>query len=136
LFFAGGVSASLYCSFMAEIQQWADLAGTKGSLHVSDFVLPWYGGPVAFEVSNPVHTIAGCDFKLERHPRRLTVDEDSDSTANSQETNMFRRFGELAISGQPDDCWGEMALKTQQVLDACLRSARAGGDSIDLPACG
>jgi predicted dehydrogenase len=133
LFFANGVSASFYCSFLAEIQQWADLVGTKGSLHVSDFVLPWYGDDVTFEVSNPVHTVTGCDFRLEQHPWRLAVDEDCHGTANSQETNMFRRFGELALSGQPDASWSEMALKTQQVLDACLASARSGGVSVDLP---
>ena len=43
LFFADGVSATFFCSFLAEIQQWANLAGTKGSLYVPDFVLPWYG---------------------------------------------------------------------------------------------
>jgi predicted dehydrogenase len=133
LFFAGGVSAAFYCSFLSEIQQWANLSGTKGFLHVPDFVLPWHGGEVAFNVSNPVHTITGCDFSLEEHPRRFAVHEDSSTTENSQEANMFRRFAELALSGKPDASWGEMALKTQQVLDACLRSARAGGEAIELP---
>ena len=133
LFFADGVSAGFYCSFLAEIQQWAHLGGTKGYLYVPDFVLPWHGAEVAFTVSNPVHNVLGCDFNMEEHSRRVTVPEDSNSTENSQETNMFRRFAELAISGQPDPSWGEMALKTQQVLDACLQSARSGGGIIDLP---
>jgi predicted dehydrogenase len=133
LFFAGGVSASFYCSFLAEIQQWADLAGTKGSLHVSDFVLPWHGSDVAFEVSNPVHTVSGCDFRMEGHPRRIEVCEDSHGTANSQEAKMFQCFGELALSGRVDGSWGEMALKTQVVLDACLASARSGGVGVELP---
>jgi predicted dehydrogenase len=132
LFFDGGVSAAFYCSFLAEIQQWANLAGTEGFLQVPDFVLPWRGDEVSFGVSNPVHTITGCDFNLEEHPRRFAVREDSNSTENSQEANMFRRFAELALSGRPDNSWGEMALKTQQVLDACLRSARAGGKTIEL----
>ena len=58
--------------------------------------------------------------------------EDSNSTENSQEANMFRRFAQLALAGRPDDSWGEMALKTQEVLDACLRSARSGGATIAL----
>ena len=132
LFFAGGVSAAFYCSFLAEIQQWVNLAGTKGFLCVPDFVLPWRGGEVGFTVSNPVHTITGCDFNLDEHPRRFVVREDSNGGENSQEANMFRRFAELALAGKPDDSWGEMALKTQQVLDACLQSAHSGGDTVAL----
>ena len=45
---------------------------------------------------------------------------------------MFRRFAELALSGKSDPHWGEIALKTQQVLDACLRSARSDGRAIEL----
>jgi predicted dehydrogenase len=132
LFFDGGVSASFYCSFLTENQQFAVLGGTKGSIYVSDFVLPWFGAEVAFAVSNPVHRILGCDFNMEDHRRHLAVREYSNSAQEAQETNMFRRFAELALSGRPDDRWGEMALKTQQVLDACLRSARSGGGVIDL----
>ena len=132
LFYADGVSAGFYCSYLAEIQQWANLGGTKGSLYVPDFVLPWYGAEVAFEVSNPVYNVTGCDFNMEEHTRRFAVREYSNSAENAQETNMFRRFAELALSGRPDHCWGEMTLKTQQVLDACLQSARSGGCIIDL----
>jgi len=133
LFYADGVSASFYCSYLAEIQQWANLGGTKGFLYVPDFVLPRYGAEVAFEVSNPIYYITGCNFNMEEHTRRCAVPEYGNSTENAQETNMFRRFAELTFSGQPDHCWGEMALKTQQVLDACLQSARSGGCIIDLP---
>jgi len=132
LFYAGGVSASFYCSYLAEIQQWANLGGTKGFLYVPDFVLPRYGAEVAFKVSSPIYNVTGCDFNMEEHTRRFAVREYANSAENSQETNMFRRFAELALSGQPDHCWGEMALKTQQVLDACLQSARSGGCIIDM----
>ncbi len=69
---------------------------------------------------------------MEEHVRHFAASEYGNSAENSQETNMFRRFGELVLSGEPDHCWGEMALKTQQVLDACLRSARSGGTIVDL----
>ncbi len=133
LFYAEGVSASFYCSFLAEIQQWASLGGTKGVLYVPDFVLPRYGAESAFEVSNPIYSLAGCDFNMEDHTRRHAVREYSNSAENAQETNMFRRFAELVLSGQPDAFWGEISLKTQQVLDACLQSARSGGSVVELP---
>lgn len=132
LLFPGGVSASFYCSFHAENEQWASICGTLGTIHVADFVLPYYGSEVGFEVSQPVFQVSGCDFNMEGHSRRVAVAEYSNSAANAQETAMFRRFAELALSGHPDPSWGENVLKTQQILDACLASARAGGRVIEL----
>ena len=47
---------------------------------------------------------------------------------------MFAAFADLALGGKPDPFWSEIALKTQQVLDACLDSARAGGRIIEVDA--
>ena len=45
---------------------------------------------------------------------------------------MFRKFAALVLSGRPDNSWGVMVLKTQQVLDACLQSAMADGRLVEL----
>ena len=82
------------------------------------FVLPHYGSEVGFEVCNAVFHVAGCDFNMVDHRRRLAVREYSNSAPNSQEANMFRKFATLIQSGRPDDSWGDMVLKTQQVVDA------------------
>jgi predicted dehydrogenase len=132
LFFPGGVSATFYCSFITQIQQWANVSGTKGYLHVPDFVLPYYGATLGFEVSNPAFNLVGCDFNIEEHTRRATVREYSHRAENAQETNMFRTFADLVLAGKTDPLWGEMALKTQQVSDACLRSARSNGQMVEL----
>ena len=124
------MTAGFYCSFLTEHQQWANVSGTKGYLHVHDFVLPYFGSEVGFDVANAVFNLRCCDFNMEEHTRRLAVPEYSNSAANSQETNMFRTFAEAALSGRPDPTWGEISLKTQQVLDACLQSARDGGRTI------
>ncbi len=134
LFYPEGVSASLYCSFLAENQQWANLSGTKGFIHVPDFVLPHYGSDVGFEVCNTVFHVAGCDFNMVDHRRRLAVREYSNSAPNSQEANMFRKFATLVQSGRPDDSWGDMVLKTQQVVDACLQSAASEGRMVAIGA--
>ena len=47
---------------------------------------------------------------------------------------MFRNFAALALSGKPDDSWGTMVLKTQQVLDACLESAASQGRIVQMDA--
>ena len=127
LFFSGGASASFYCSFRAENQQTAIVSGSQGYLVAPDFVVPFYGCEVGFEVNRPVLRIHGCDFNMESHPRRFLVHEYSSGAANSQETNMIRTFSRIVISGLLEPQWDERALKTQQVLDACLHSAQDDG---------
>jgi predicted dehydrogenase len=127
LFFPGGVTASFYCSFRTEIHQWAHVSGTKGSIHVADFVLPCYGCEAAFEVDQPFFRVSGCTFNMESHPRRFAVREYSEGVSGAQEVNMIRNFSEIVTSGKLDPSWGEVALATQVVLDACLQSARNGG---------
>ena len=119
-------SASFYCSFLTEHQQWAVISGTKGAIHVRDFVLPYYGSEVAFEVAKPVFHVRGCDFNMQEHTHRFATAEYSNGAATAQETNLFRNFAQLALSGQPDHRWGEQAWKTQRLLDACLKSAGEG----------
>jgi hypothetical protein len=40
---------------------------------------------------------------------------------------MIREFARIATTGNLEPRWGAQALATQQVLDACLRSAREEG---------
>ena len=127
LFYPGGVSASFYCSFQTENQQWANVSGTQGYVQVPDFVLPFFGSESVFDVTTPVFHVNGCDFNMEGHARRFTVHEYSSGMANAQETNMIRTFAQIVLSGQLDRKWGDEALRTQQVLDACLHSAREDG---------
>lgn len=127
LFFPGGVTASFYCSFRTENHQWAHVSGTKGSISVPDFVLPFHGAEAGFESNTPVFKVRGCSFHMGSHPRRYAADEASDGEPDSQETNMIRTFSSLVTSGTLDQIWPDVALKTQLVLDACLRSARHEG---------
>jgi predicted dehydrogenase len=59
LVFPGGVSAALYCSFQTENQQWANVGGTKGFVHLPDFVLPFFGGEVRFDVTGSAGAPSG-----------------------------------------------------------------------------
>jgi predicted dehydrogenase len=126
LLFPGGVSAALYCSFQTENQQWANVSGTKGFVHVPDFVLPFFGDEVRFEVTNSVFEVAGCDFDMQRRTRAVVVPEYGNSHPSAQEANLFRTFSTLVTTGRIDGRWGEIALATQRVLDACAQSAKEG----------
>ena len=45
---------------------------------------------------------------------------------------MVRNFADQVLSGKPDESWGEMTLKNQQIVDASLASARKNGEPIKL----
>jgi predicted dehydrogenase len=127
MIFPGGATASYFCSFQTQLQQWAHISGTRGFVTVSDFVLPVYGCESAFEQNTLRFNVSGCSYHWESHPRRYAVREYSDGKPDAQETNMIRNFSEIVLSGKLQPTWGEIALKTQVVLDACLRSARRDG---------
>lgn len=127
LFFANGVTASFYCSFQTALQQWAHISGTRGMLSLPDFVLPLYGCEAAFETNSLKFNVSGCSYHWESHPKRYAVNEYSDGKPDAQETNMMSNFADLVLSKKVDESWGEIALKTQRVIDACVRSSRENG---------
>jgi predicted dehydrogenase len=126
LIFPGGISSGFYCSFVAELQQWAILSGTQGSVHVGDFVLPVAGDHLEFNLERSDLQKKGCDFRMHRETTRFTVPEWSHGHPTAQEVNCFRNFADQIRSGQLNQLWPESALKTQTVMCACLDSARNG----------
>jgi predicted dehydrogenase len=124
LLFEDGTSVGFYCSFRTADQQWVHLSGANGCLYLSDFVLPFFGSEVGFETNNALFEIKGCHFNMEPRTRRLSVPEYSNSHASSQETNLFRNFAEQIRSGGLREDWVSQALQTQEVMEACLASAR------------
>jgi predicted dehydrogenase len=114
LLFDDGLSAAFYCSFVADLHQWAHLDGEKGNLSLDDFVNPRDGSELVY---------------LAR-ARRIAIPEHAGYHPTAQESRMMRAFAELALGGKPSDFWPDIALKTQQVMDACLRSALAGGKPV------
>jgi predicted dehydrogenase len=125
LLFDGGVSCTFYSSFLTEHQQWVHMSGTRGSISIPDFVLPYYGSEVAFEVNNPSFEVTGCQFNMAPHIRRQPVHEYSNNHPNAQETRLFRNFAAQVLSGTLNEEWPDIALKTQQVMERCLESARS-----------
>ena len=100
---------------------------------MQDFVLPLAGPELSFEVHQANFQVNGCDFRMELHPLRFTVNEPSHGHAEAQETNMFRNFAAQVLSGQLNPSWPEIALKTQMAMEACLESARADGKPVPIP---
>ncbi len=134
LFFPGGVTGSFYCSFRTENHQWGHISGSRGSVHVPDFVLPFFGCESAFEANKPHFHANGCTFRMESHPVKHAVSEYSEGAENAQEANMIRTFSGLVLSGKLDPTWGDIAMKTQLVMDACLRSSQQAGKVVEVEA--
>jgi len=119
LLFEGGVTSHFYCSFFTETEQWVNVSGLRGHLRVPDFVLPFAGTEVAFETGNPVYAVRGCDFEMRPHCRRWAVKESSHGDPSAQESQLFRHFADQVQSGTLNPLWPDIALKTQQVMEAC-----------------
>lgn len=115
--FPNGSSASFYCSFLSSHQQWAHINGTHGNVFVRDFVLPNFGCEVSYDVEKPQFTSNVCDFHMQEHTQRISVNEYADGHAPSQEINMIKRFNEIVLSKKLDPHWGDISLATQRVLD-------------------
>ncbi len=126
LFFDGGVSASFFCSFIAENQQWAVVSGDKGLLRVADFVLPYKSDETRFSVTNSDFVMKDCQFDMVEGRRDFAVHEPPNNAPRSQEACLFRTFSALVLSGRVDSTWPAMSLQTQTIMDACLDSARHG----------
>ncbi|MCP4172576.1 MAG: Gfo/Idh/MocA family oxidoreductase [Fuerstiella sp.] len=132
LHFANGTSATFYNSFRGNHQQWVNISGTKGYVEWKDFVLPYLDNTVSFDVANHDFVADGCRFNMEKYLQTVSVPEISNNGKNTQETKLFRNFSSLVLSGKTDSHWPDIALKTQQVLDAALTSAQNGGGPVML----
>lgn len=130
LIFPDGVSASFYCSFLTEQQQWVHASGTRGYMKVDDFVLPFHGCEASACIGHDQFFIDNCTFNMEHHLTRHSVREYASGISGAQEVRMIEAFSALAVSGKLDEQWPTWTLKTQQVLDACFASSRNDGQAI------
>ncbi|MFZ1072313.1 MAG: Gfo/Idh/MocA family oxidoreductase [Verrucomicrobiia bacterium] len=121
LVFDNGVSAGFYSSFLAAPQQWVFVSGVNGCLWTPDFVHPFNSREPAFEVNRTEIRLREAGAAQGQAP----IPESAElGHATAQNTIMFRNFANQIFSGKLNEEWPMWALKTQQVQDACLQSAR------------
>ncbi|MCU0706856.1 MAG: Gfo/Idh/MocA family oxidoreductase [Pirellula sp.] len=123
LWFDNGVSASFYCSFITQNQQWVHISGDRGCVWIDDFVLPFYGSEVGFDVQRPEFLVEGCDFHMHRRSERVSLAEYAAGFPGAQEVNMFEDFHTALRGDKPDPQWGAMTMATQRVIDAAFQAA-------------
>ncbi|QEG40022.1 Gfo/Idh/MocA family protein [Roseimaritima ulvae] len=132
LFFAGGVTASFYNSFVTEHSQLVTLSGDAGYISLDDFVLPSYSSERVWTGHQNYLEIDNCRWNMQARPTRRSVNEYPGGEPNAQEVNMVRTFGDIVGSGQLDPFWPEIAIKNQTVLNACRESADNDGARVTL----
>ena len=120
LFFAGGVSAEFYSSFLTSKQQWVAVGGRNGWLRMPDFIHPRNGYEPFFELND---TVVRTDSGGECPPG---ADPAAYGHTTAQDTRMWRTFANQIFSGQLNDEWPKWARQTQTVLDACLTAGQSG----------
>lgn len=127
-----GFSASFYCSFETDNQQWAHFSGENGYITLRDFVLPFYGCESSFELGQARFLTHGCNFHMQEHNQRFAVHEYSDSLPGAQEVELFRTFSQLVIDNKVDPRWPSETLATQRVIDAVMKSSQQNSALIQL----
>ncbi|MCC2670776.1 MAG: gfo 1, partial [Armatimonadetes bacterium] len=130
--FAGGASASYFCSFNAAHSQWAVVSGEQGLLQLSDFVLPFAGDRTRYTVTRSAFDVDGCRVDFRPNQQTEELEEPSNNAPGSQEAGLFKDFSQLVLDGRLDPSWGRISLLTQRALDACLQSAHKYGAPVDL----
>jgi predicted dehydrogenase len=122
LIFSEDTSADFFSSFQTAKQQLIHISGAKGSLRFPDFVHPWNEHEPMIDVDGVVQHVKVCDCEGKH----------TDSRSTGQDTNLFRNFATQVRSGRLNPEWPMMALKTQQVMDACYVSANNGGLAVNM----
>jgi predicted dehydrogenase len=127
IFFDDGTSASMFCSFMVENQQWVHISGDKGHIHVDDFVLPYHGSQTLFYSNKPEFVTDGCDFQMRNNCKKTILEEYSQGHQTAQEVCMFRNFSYNVLQKTVDWRWLDRALATQRTISLLKESSDAGG---------
>lgn len=115
-----GKVATLHCSFLESLTMDITATGTKGTLHVHDFVIPFQENEASFS------TGAKCFFNDLVTGWTPLPSEHTVITDLPQEVRMVREFsclvGDIKNGAKPESKWPIISRKTQIILDAVKTS--------------
>ena len=104
--------------------------GSEMCIRDRDYVLPFYDAEAVWNEHQHVLEIDNCRWNFRRHTNRRAVPEYAAGEPNAAEVNMVRTFGQSVVDNNVDPSYAELTLKTQRILDACLKSDASGGKQI------
>ncbi|KAL8261428.1 hypothetical protein R6Q59_025477 [Mikania micrantha] len=126
-----GKIATFHCSFLANLTMNITASGTKGSLHLNDFVIPFEEKQASFTTATEskfTDLVTGWVPLPSHHTVMTDV---------PQEACMVTEFSRLVKSvkndgGVVEKMWPTWSRKTQLVLDAVKASVEKGGEAVSL----
>ncbi|KAF2291043.1 hypothetical protein GH714_019564 [Hevea brasiliensis] len=126
-----GKVATLHCSFLTHLTMFVTAIGTKGTLHVDDFIVPFNEKEAPYATSSKSwfnELVTG----WEPLPSQNMVFVDL-----PQEACMVREFarlvGNIKVNGaKPDQTWPTRSRKTQLILDAVKTSIERGFEPVEI----
>ncbi|KAL3504622.1 hypothetical protein ACH5RR_034463 [Cinchona calisaya] len=131
LYWEDGKVATFHCSFISNLTMDITATGTKGYLHLHDFVVPFEEDKASFSTSVEsgfTGFLTGWVPKPSEHV--VTTDL-------PQEAQMVKEFSRLVGSikterAKPEKKWPTLSRKTQLILDAIKVSIDRGFESVDV----
>ncbi|KAJ3673775.1 hypothetical protein LUZ60_005767 [Juncus effusus] len=122
--------ATFHCSFLAHLTMQLTVIGTKGTLNVTDFVIPYEESKAGFGFGRENgfdELVSGWDPKPEREEVEVDL---------PQEARMVREFcrlvQEVKEGKEVEGKWMEISRKTQVVVDAVKKSVDLGCKSVEI----
>ncbi|KAL1219945.1 putative oxidoreductase [Cardamine amara subsp. amara] len=126
-----GQTATIYCSFLANLTMEITAIGTKGTLRVHDFVIPFQESGASFTTSTKSWFNDSVTAWVNPPSEHMV------KTELPQEACMVREFarlvGEIKNNGaKPNGFWPNISRKTQLVVDAVKESLDKNYEQISL----
>ncbi|BAU01838.1 hypothetical protein LR48_Vigan10g185400 [Vigna angularis] len=131
LYWEDGKAATFYCSFLSNTSTDITALGTKGTLHVHDFVLPYEENEASFYAA----TESGVDEAVTKwvpQPSKHIIETDI-----PQEALMVNELARLVADikfkkAKPEKKWPTISRKTQLVVDAVKASIDRGFEPVQI----
>ena len=131
LYWEDGKSATFHCSFLSNLTMDITAIGTKGSLHVHDYIIPFQEKEASFSAG----TETGFDELVTGwvpQPNKHTINTDLPQGALLVR-EFARLVGTIKFNGsRPEKKWPTISRKTQLVLDAVKASIERGFEPIQI----
>ena len=125
-----GKVATFHCSFLTNLAMDITAIGTKGTLHVNDFVVPFQEHEACFSAATKTgfnELATGWVPQPSKHIIAVDI---------PQEAQMVREFsnlvGAIKKGSKPDTKWPIISRKTQLILDAVKASVDKGFEPVEV----
>ncbi|WOG91596.1 hypothetical protein DCAR_0310845 [Daucus carota subsp. sativus] len=126
-----GKVANFHCSFLENLTMDVTVIGTKGTLHMNDFVVPYDENKASFTTATG-SGLNGLETKWMAKPSEHSVITDL-----PQECLLVREFSRLVSNiksngAEPEKKWPSISRKTQLTLDAVKESLSNGFKKVEI----